>query len=254
MSYRATTVDTTRLRADSARITELIDPGSAGADAWDAPVPGCPGWAVRDLIEHLGMVHRWANDCVRRSQEPTTAWQDQRPELADGELASWFADGAAALADALDAVPSSAPTWTPFPIDDPTLAVWIRRQTHETSLHRRDVEAAVGAAGPIDAELAADGIDEYFEVIVPRLVQRDGRELPAGSAHLHCTDTEGEWTVEVAAGDYVVDRTHRKGDAAVRATAQDLLLRLWGRDVPDAAFDVFGDAGVAHSWLGIGGN
>ena len=103
--------------------------------------------------------------------------------------------------------------------------------------------------------LAADGVDEYFDVIVPRLVERDGLALPpTGSAHLHCTDTEGEWTVEVLDGDYVLDRTHRKGDAAVRGTAEQLLLRVWGRARSDDALEVIGDAEVASAWLGLGGN
>ena len=35
---------------------------AAGADA---PVPTCPGWTVRDLLAHQGMVHRWATAVVR---------------------------------------------------------------------------------------------------------------------------------------------------------------------------------------------
>ena len=245
-----TVAGTGQLRADSARITELI-----GSGPLDAAVPDCPGWVLRDLVVHLGMVHRWATECVRTAAEPATRWQDLDPELSDAELASWFAEGAEALAATLDEQADDAPTWTPFPIEAPTVSVWARRQTHETSLHRRDAEAALGVVGPIGAALAADGVDEYFDVIVPRLVQRDGLVLPpAGSAHLHCTDTEGEWTLEVVDGDFVLDRTHRKGDAAVRGTAEQLLLRVWGRSLPDQALDVFGDADVAAAWLGLGGN
>ncbi|CAM5496820.1 hypothetical protein TPAU25S_00705 [Tsukamurella paurometabola] len=29
-------------------------------DRLDLGVPSCPGWTVRDLIVHLGAVHRWA--------------------------------------------------------------------------------------------------------------------------------------------------------------------------------------------------
>ena len=241
---------TGQLRTDSARITELIGSGPP-----DAAVPDCPGWALRDLVVHLGTVHRWATECVRAAAEPTTRWQDVHHDLADVDLASWFAEGARALADTLDASAPGAPTWTPFPIQAPTVSVWTRRQTHETSLHRRDAEAALGVIRPIEAALAADGVDEYFGVIVPRLVQRDGLVLPsAGSAHLHCTDTEGEWTLEVVDGEYVLDREHRKGDAAVRGTAEQLLLRVWGRDVHGDALEVLGDADVAAAWLGLGGN
>lgn len=30
----------------------------------DAEVPTCPGWRVRDLLRHTGMVHRWATAFV----------------------------------------------------------------------------------------------------------------------------------------------------------------------------------------------
>ncbi len=249
MSDRSVT-DTSQLRADSARVAELLAAGPP-----DAAVPDCPGWVLRDLALHLGLVHRWAAECVRTAADPSTRWQDLHPDVADDELATWFAEGADALVTALDERAADAPTWTPFPIEAPTVSVWTRRQTHETSLHRRDAEAALGSVHPIAPALAADGVDEYFGVIVPRLVQRDGLTLPSsGSAHLHCTDTEGEWTVEVVDGDYVVDREHRKGDAAVRGTAEQLLLRLWGRSLPDDALEVHGDAEVAAAWLGLGGN
>lgn len=244
--------NTTALRNDSARITELI-----AADL-SASVPSCPGWTLRDLVEHLGGVHRWATEAVLSAAPPerpraTDPPADGAPEEPDA-LARWFGDGAIALANALDAVDPDAPTWTPFPIESPHAAVWLRRQTHETGLHRWDAEGAVGAQRPIDAVVASDGIDEYLSVILPRLVQRDELVLPAGSAHLHCTDVEGEWTVEVVDGSLVIDRAHRKGDAAVRGRAEDLFLTLWGRAVPEGAVEILGDGSVGDAWTSIGGN
>lgn len=245
-------VGTDRLRTDSARVTELVMTDLAAA------VPSCPGWDLRSLVEHLGGVHRWVLEAVTTGAAPARAratdpLSEPAPEAPDA-LARWFGDGAIALAHALDVAGADTPTWTPFPIEDPTVAVWIRRQTHETSLHRWDAELAAAVPRAIDAELASDGIDEYLTVIVPRLVQRDGVVLPSGSIHLHCTDVPGEWTVEVLDGRYSVDRTHRKGDAAVRGTAEDLLLALWGRPVPDGAPEVLGDVEVGAAWMGIGGS
>lgn len=31
----------------------------------DQPVATCPGWTVFDLAEHLGLIHRWAEELVR---------------------------------------------------------------------------------------------------------------------------------------------------------------------------------------------
>jgi len=240
---------TGHLRNDAARITELV------ASDLDVAVPSCPGWSLRDLVTHLGGVHRWATAAVKGAARPDTnpaAEAGAAPEEPDA-LARWFGDGAIALANALDAAAPDAPTWTPFLVPDPTVSVWLRRQTQETALHRWDAESAVGAARELDPVVAADGIDEYLGVFVPRRVQLDGLVLPSGRAHLHCTDVPGEWTVEVVDGDYVIDRTHRKGDAAIRGTAEHLFLALWGRSVPDGAIDVFGDEAVADAWLSLGG-
>ena len=242
--------DTSRLRADSARITALA------AGDLDATVPDCPGWTVRDLIVHLGGVHRWATEALRTGANPGRLSTDPLPDVpteADA-LARWFGDGAIALADELDSRDPDEPAWMPFDLPDPTVGVWRRRQTQETSVHRWDAERALGAPAPIGAELAADGIDEYFEVIIPRKQARDGLELPTSSLHVHCTDTAGEWTVEVADGRLVLHREHRKGDAALRGTAEYLLLSLWGRSVPEGVVDVVGDAAAADAWLSLGGS
>jgi uncharacterized protein (TIGR03083 family) len=246
--------DTGRLRADAARIAEV-----AGTDL-DAAVPGCPGWVVRDLVVHLGSVHRWATEVVATGEYPGRMAADPGPVPVpddDAGLLAWFTAGAAQLADALDAMDPDAPSWMPWTIERPVAGVWLRRQTQETSVHRWDAESAVGDTHPIEPALAADGIDEYFALIVPRVVTRSGVVLPGPSVHVHCTDDglpdgAGEWYVD-AAGDYVVTREHRKGDAALRGRAEDLLLALWGRPVPDGAIDVVGDPAAAAAWLAVGG-
>ncbi len=244
-------MSTAAIRRDSVRIAGIV-----AADP-SAVVPACPGWDVRDLVVHLGGVHRWVLECVETAAPPARARAtDPVPDTPDDPdaLAAWLIDGATTLADVLAGRDPSEPTWTPFRVDDPTVAFWIRRQTHETSVHRVDAEDAVDSRTPIEPVIAADGVDEYLELILPRRVARDGLVLPAGSAHLHCTDTEGEWTLEVGPdGGYVLDRTHRKGDAAVRATAEHLLLLLWARPLPGGSVDVIGDEAVAAAWTGLGG-
>jgi hypothetical protein len=63
--------------------------------------------------------------------------------------------------------------------------------------------------------------------------------------HLHATDVEGEWLVTLGGSTVAVEHGHAKGDAAVRGTAADLHLWLWGR-VPLDRLEVFGDPAIAE--------
>ena len=63
-----------------------------------------------------------------------------------------------------------------------------------------------------------------------------------GTAHFHCTDTEGEWLVRLDTDACTFTREHAKGDVA-RAAASDLLLYFYGRADADR-LDVFGDASL----------
>ncbi|MFZ4519610.1 MAG: maleylpyruvate isomerase family mycothiol-dependent enzyme [Microthrixaceae bacterium] len=247
--------DTATYRADAGRIAAVA------AGHLDAEVPACPGWAVRDLLVHLGSVHRWAGEVLRTGESPGRmpgeGGADPAPD-DDGRLLDWFTGGALELADALDAMDPGAPSWLPWVLERPVAGVWLRRMTQETSVHRWDAESAVGEPGPIAAPLAADGVDEYFTLIVPRRVARDGIDLPSGSLHVHCTDDDlegvnGEWFVTAADG-YAVTPEHRKGDAVLRGRAEDLLLALWGRPVPEGGVEVVGDPEIAAAWLAVGGS
>ena len=99
--------------------------------------------------------------------------------------------------------------------------------------------------------LASDGIDEYFDLMLRRRITRDPAAAPTGSLHLHCTDVDGEWLVRVVDGEYVIERAHAKGDAALRGPAEALLLRLWSRDSERLAeLSPVGDESVIAAWLG----
>ena len=67
-----------------------------------------------------------------------------------------------ALADALDGLPTDFPIWNWFGIDPPIPGFYHRRMAQEVAVHRWDAQAAAGATTPIDAALAADGIDEVL--------------------------------------------------------------------------------------------
>ena len=75
---------------------------------------------------------------------------------------------AAALVAELSSVSPDTPVWT-FSSSNRTASFWQRRRAQETAVHRYDAETAAGTPTPIDADLAVDGIDEFFTVFLPRL-------------------------------------------------------------------------------------
>src|SRR5439155_3667823 len=124
---------------------------------------------------------------------------------------------------------------------------WPRRMAHETAIHRVDGELAAGRTvatlTAIDPEVAADGIDEFLDLMLPADVTFDA----AGTIHVHATDTPGEWLIRVGPDGVTVTKEHAKGDVAVRGPAQDLLLLLWNRRGPDG-LEVFGDQSLLDAW------
>jgi uncharacterized protein (TIGR03083 family) len=234
---------------DTARFVTAVRSGPL-----DAPVAACPGWDLYALTAHQGQIHRWARHAAANGA-PAESFDAFAPDPAlDADaLAAWLSDGADDLVATLRTIDLDGPTWHPFPV--PRLGrVWPRRQAHEISIHRWDAETAAGLTPtPIDPEFASDGIDEYFELVLPRLIKRDGAVLPAGSLHVHCTDTHGEWLVTNDA-QYTLVRAHQKGDAALRGPADAILLRLWNRDAPNAdELSPVGDETVLAAWLALTG-
>lgn len=243
-------MDTSRLldhlTADIATVGDVARTGDPAA-----PVAGCPGWTLTDLVVHLGSIHRWARHAVLYAERPTpeAAAADPAPEGRDA-LADWFLAGGDRLLAALRSVPPDAPTWHPFPV--PRVAgLWPRRQAQEASVHRWDAEHAVGRAATIDADVATDGIDEYFTVMLRRLVTREGLAVPATALGVRCTDTGARWVVRGVDGD--VAPTADDPDALVEGEAAWVLQRLWGRPVPEGSVVVSGDSAAAAAWLALGG-
>jgi uncharacterized protein (TIGR03083 family) len=235
-----------RIPGELDRFVTALDRGPLSA-----PIGACPGWDLAQLGTHLAFVHRWATEAVLTAVSPP---RDRIPAAPTepAALVRWVREGGAALLEALERVPPDAPTWHPFPAA-PTAAVWRRRQLHELVVHRWDAQAAIGEPDAIEPAVAGDGIDEYFSMMLLRRITRDGGTLPQSSLHVHCTDTEGEWLVSSPDGHRLdMRREHAKGAAALRGSAEALLLSLWGRR-HGAPVEVVGDQAVADEWLALGG-
>ena len=189
-------------------------------------MPSCVGWTVHDVVGHVGRVYRSVGEILRdRLQEPPPRHLPAAPPGA--AVVDFYEEAHAELVELLSAAGPDERVWTWS--GDHRVGFYTRRMANETAVHRWDAESAHGRAAPVDAGLAVDAIDEYLDIVLPFSLRNFERELPVGSLHLHRTDGDGEWLLESRDGTLVVERAHRKGVAAVRAPASDLLLLLWNR-------------------------
>ena len=226
------------LQADTHLLLDI-----AGA-ALDRPVPTCPGWTCERLVGHVGTVQRRT---AARLATGELAEVDPAPPGA--AAVEWARAGLAELVAALEATDPDAEVDTA--VGRQPAAYWFRRMAVEAALHRVDAEGAVGDSTPVATELALDGIEELFRVLLPQrgtgTLERHGETV-----HLHATDPDlaegaGEWLVTLGEAGLAVEHAHAKGDVAVRGTASDLLLLLWNRVGTDR-FQVFGDASLLDRW------
>lgn len=220
----------------------------------DATVPTCPDWTLRDLVRHVGGVHRWAARNVSHpSPDPVPADDEQRLMQSwpddDGALLYWFREGHGALLSTLRAAPPDLACWSFLPAPSP-LAFWARRQAHETAIHRADAEAA-GAGGvtaitPVPPALGADGLDELLLRFAVRRVKPVAAVTRTLS--LRASDAQREWTVRLGPeGVGAVPEASDAADCSVRGDASDLYLLMWNRRGVDG-LGVRGDSTVLQLW------
>ncbi len=197
--------------------------GACLAADLSAPVRHCGDWTLYDLADHLGRDNLWAAAAVTDQRGDFAAPAAPRDRIA---LENWFRDTCDVLHAALDTDPA-ATAWTIAP--PPTVGFWQRRRCLETLIHRWDAQHALGATGPLDPALAADGVAEVVGTMAPRQI-RLGRMPPASHAvRFRALDAESSWTF--GPGEPV---------ATIQATAASLLLLLWGRlpaDDPSITWD-----------------
>lgn len=217
-------------------------------------VEHCPGWNVRDLVRHLSEIHLWAAARVARRtsklfpddiSEHTESW----PELAvfwpeDEDLIDWYLKTNANLVSALESAShdDEMPTFLPAPSP---LAMWARRQAHETAVHRFDAEHAAGNETLFDGTFAADGLDELLSGFAPRSPGFP-TDRPRTMA-VRTTDTGDRWHLTMTAEDTTTTRGDDAADVTISGRASDLYLLLWNR-LEDSVAVVEGDASLLQTW------
>jgi len=201
-------------------------------------VKACPGWTLLDLAHHVGEVWHFWGQVVAQGIDDRTRLRGVdlkgTTEFEGTELVDWLSTVHNALISALTDAGLEREVWTWTGKNQPVS--WVRRRmAQEAAVHRYDASNAVGIPYEIPTAIAADGIDEFLTWFAGR-ERREGEMKPGGTVHLHCTDTTeahtagGEWFVaSLKEPNCTFTREHRKGDAAIRGRANDLLLWLWRR-------------------------
>ena len=224
-----------RSLADHALLTHLAEQARLLAEAFTrsdpaAPVPGLE-WDVRTVVRHTGAVNRWAADIVARrlaANETGGSSAFWPPDFDDQQLAWWFGAGAAALIATLRAAPASLACFTFIP-DVAPRTFWLRRQAHETAIHRADVEAAGGEpVTAVDASFAQDGLSEIVGAFATEpgfATDHPGRLLLEASDGPAWQVTFGHRRNLVVSGDLA----GTAADAVVRGTSDELYRWAWNR-------------------------
>jgi uncharacterized protein (TIGR03083 family) len=231
------------LRADGellADVTAVTSP--------DAKVPGCPQWQLRDLVGHVGRVHRWARAMVAEQVDRAGTGRlrgimTDTPMPADDALADWFRTGHHDLVETLEAAPADLDCFTFMPAPTP-LTFWARRQAHETAVHRVDAEQAAGRASQVDPAFAADGLDELLTGFLTR-----SKKLRAAQPRTLLISADGRhWRVTIGPEPAVTEVAEPEpADAAISGPADVVYLALWNR-LPWHELTVTGDEDLPAFW------
>jgi uncharacterized protein (TIGR03083 family) len=235
------------LLLESARENARMLRDAAAKAGPEARVATCPDWSVEDLLVHIGSVHRWVHQLVGTRSQEFVKFPKQAEETAD--RLGWFDEGVDQLLDTLAGLQPGETVWV-FQHGAPAPGEWwIRRMAHEMAIHRADAESALGPISPITPpELAADGIDELFDLLPVRHARNEAMQALGGNYHFHCTDVPGEWVVDFAGGQVAVSREHAKCAVAVRGPASDLLLFTYNRAPAGNGVEILGDTALMDSW------
>jgi uncharacterized protein (TIGR03083 family) len=226
----------------AAMLAQLAADGAAlraAAVDLDATVPTCPGWTVRDAVEHTAVVYAHKATIIEESLDaPPKDWP---PEFAFDDVREFYDEQLHRVIEALRTRDPATRVWTWYPPEQ-NVEFWVRRMMQETVIHRADVESAIGRQPPIPDEVAVDGIDELIE----RMLSSDDPDFyegtpPGRGERVAITAAGSAWTLTL--GPAVASFTREAEtdvDATVEGDAGSLLLAVWNR-LPYSAVTVTGD-------------
>jgi uncharacterized protein (TIGR03083 family) len=224
---------------------------------WSMPVPTCPGWALLQLLRHVGRGDRWAAQIIAdradASLDPRLV-RDGKPPADDLGALRWLSESPRTLLAAVEAVGPDTEVST-F-LGPRAAAWWIRRRLHEATVHRADAAITLGAPYVLSAELAADGITEWLARLADEQALGSPPSLPAGtSLALRAADPhlkDATWIVRGTPQGVQWTGQPRSADLVLSGPAADLLLALVRRrPVEDTGITLRGDTALWRSWLAL---
>jgi uncharacterized protein (TIGR03083 family) len=197
----------------------------------DAPVPTCPGWVARDVVDHVAEVYSQKIATMRLRRRPDEGEWAWAPD--DDTVFAWFEERLEELVHELDTRDAAQPCWTWWE-EDQTVGFWRRRMTHETAIHRVDAQLAAGLPlTPHDDRLAVDGVDEVLRLFAgdPEVLEQPGVD-DGRAGHVLVTAGTRSWLVDLADGRQVVTDAPDQAtavDAVLRGAPSDVYRALWNR-------------------------
>jgi len=194
----------------------------------ERPVPSCPGWTVRDLVEHVAEVYEHKIACTEQGAMPDP-WPPAWP--SDRDPVDWLVDAHGRLLGMLGRLGPLAPSATWWP-QDQTVGFWGRRMAQETVIHRVDGELAVGDETAVDVELALDGVDEVLSIFLAGDWSAAAADGCRGQRALVRSGGRA-WTVVLDRDRVEVSPSGGASDATVDGPPPQMLLWLWGRTSDD---------------------
>lgn len=206
----------------------------------DAPVPSCPGWTVRDAVEHTAEVYLHKVACMHDKKAPDP-WPPARDDTSPVEHLRAAHEALLTELTSRDPLEFAETWWW----DERTVGFWGRRMAHETAIHLADVELAHGDVSAIDPVLAVDGVDEVLRQFLAGDWSDEPVAGPPGATIRVRTGDHG-WRVvmEPAAIVAQVDKwPHVPVGAVLTGPAEPLYRWLWGRG-PDDELTAEGDLGL----------
>ena len=225
---------------------------AAAQTDWLRPIPHCPGWDASALVAHMGSILAWMTRIVTTGERVARADRETPPSDPTA-LAPWYSAHLDRTLDVLTTTAADSPTWTFSSRGDQRAGWWRRRLAVELAIHRWDAQYAADPAGgrpsrPLNAEVAAAGIEEFLTEFLPGLLAQPSVDGLAGTLHLHATDGPSEWWVDLGArADANAVRGHTEADTAIRGTESDLLLWLTNR-APTPSVEILGQGDLAARW------